>query len=125
MCCSVLQCDVVVCCGVLLYAAVCRSVLRTARARTEKRGRKELSVHPGQRVVCCSVLKCVAVCCNVLQCVAVYCSVLQCAKTTRGNELCVAMCYILARASARKRGDEKAVRVVCCNCVAVCCSVVL
>jgi len=30
------------------------------------------------RVVCCSVLQCVAVCCSVLQCVAMCCSVLQC-----------------------------------------------
>jgi len=29
-----------------------------------------------RRLVCCSVLQCVAVCCSVLQCVAVCCSVL-------------------------------------------------
>jgi len=30
------------------------------------------------RLVCCSVLQCVAVCCSVLQCVALCCSVWQC-----------------------------------------------
>ena len=31
-----------------------------------------------RKLVCCSVLQCVAVCCSVLQCVAVCCSALQC-----------------------------------------------
>jgi len=60
------------------------------------------------RIVCCSVLQCVAVCCSVLQCVAVCCSVLQ----------CVAVCCTYSQTSL--------ICIVCCSvlqCVAVCCSV--
>ena len=53
-----MQC-IAVCCSVMQYAALCRSMLQCVAA-------------------CCSVLQYAAVCCNVLQCVAGYCSVLQC-----------------------------------------------
>jgi len=64
-----------------------------------------------KRVLCCSVLQCVAVCCGccgVLCCVAVYCSVLQCdvvGPSGGGGAYCVAGCC----------------RVL--QCVAACCSV--
>jgi len=40
-------------------------------------------------VLCCSVLRCVAVCCSVLQCVAVCCCVLQCLKRQLATEFAV------------------------------------
>jgi len=64
------------------------------------------------RLVCCSVLQCVAVCCSVVQCGAVCCVVLQC--------VAVLQCDSDIRDSFHDR------RLVCCNvlqCVAVCCSV--
>jgi len=64
------------------------------------------------RLVCCSVLQCVAVCCSVVQCGAVCCVVLQC--------VAVLQCDSDIRDSFHDRG------LVCCNvlqCVAVCCSV--
>jgi len=52
--CSVLQCDVSVCCGAVWYM------------------QQDLVA----RAVCCGVLQRIVVCCSVLQCVAECCSVL-------------------------------------------------
>jgi len=80
------------------------------------------------RLVCCSMLQCVAVCCGVLQCVAVCCSVLQCAavccSTTRCNTLQHKL-YIPCR-ERTNNPHPIILRKVCCSmlqCVAVCCSV--
>jgi len=92
LCCSVLQ-RVAVCCSVL------HCVVRQARSRMNEsclfQLARSLLFYIAVRIVCCSVLQCVAVCCSVLQCVAVCCSVFQCVA------LC---CFVL-------------------QCVAVCCSV--
>jgi len=41
-----------------------------------------------RRILCCSVLQCVAECCSVLQCVAECCSVLQCVAVWRSVAQC-------------------------------------
>ena len=66
--CSVLQC-VPVCCSVLQYVAVC-CIVAVCHVIVSLEG-------CGLKLICCSMLQCVAVCCSVLQCVAVRCSVLQ------------------------------------------------
>jgi len=69
-----------------------------------------------QRLVCCSVLQCVAVCCSVLQCVAVCCCPSKTAEVVYHSVLqCVAVCHSVLQCVT-----------VCCSvsqCVAVCCSV--
>jgi len=67
------------------------------------------------RLVCCSVLRCVAVCCSVLQCAALCCSVLQgvagcCSATVRGQ-------------GAGSSDDESGVLQIVAVCAEVCCRV--
>ena len=67
------------------------------------------------KLVCCTVLQCVAVCCSVLQCVAVCCTVLQCVAVCCTVLQCVTVCCSVLQCVA-----------VCCSVlqgVAVCCSV--
>ena len=101
-----LQCAAV-CCSVLQCVAVCCSVLQCV-------------------AVCCSVLQCVAVCCSVLQCVAVCCSVLQCVCST-GYITKVPLSFIYVFQGTRKCAAQDTSRdvvlLLCCTCVAVCCSV--
>jgi len=49
------------------------------------------------KVLCCSVLQCVAVCCSVLQCVAVCCSVAVCCNVRQMfvSALCLYLCLCL------------------------------
>ena len=66
-------------------------------------------------IVCCSVLRCVAVCCSVLQCVAMGCNGLQWVAVCCSVLQCVAVCCSVLQCAA-----------ACCSvllCVAVCCSV--
>ena len=54
------------------------------------------------RLLCCSVLPCVAVCCCVLQCVAVCCSALQCVAVCCSVSKCVAVCYSVLQCDATR-----------------------
>ena len=61
------------CCSVLQYVVVCCSVQQQARCGQEHWHETARMM----RLVCCSVLQCVAVCCSVMQYVAACCSLLQ------------------------------------------------
>jgi len=67
------------------------------------------------RLLCCSVLQCVAVCCSALQCVAVRCSVLQCATTDL-------QMYVPLRCSLTSIVQGDAVHCSVLQWIAACCS---
>ena len=75
-----------------------------------------------RRIVCCSVLQCVAVCCSVLQCVAVCCrGSAQDRKTTCVLQ-CVAVCCSVLQCVA-KEVRKISRRLVSCSvlqCAAMC-----
>jgi len=134
VCCSVLQC-VAVCCSVLQCVAVCCSV---SLIHTHALIHKSSFPSPFLSVLMSLIHKsteehiCRVVCCSVLQCVAVYVMSLI-HKSTCANE--GHMCYVQARARIR----EALCVAVCCSmpwvlrhvaaccsvlqCVAVCCSI--
>jgi len=88
------------CCSVLQYVAMCRSVLRCAAVCF-------ISSSCDSNTLCCSVLQCVAVCRSVLRCVAVCRSVSQCVALYCSVPHCVAMCCSVSQ------------------CVAMCCRMLL
>ena len=88
-----------------LAPAIERDMPDPAAVKPEDWSDEEDGEWEAPRVVCCSVLQCVAVCCVLLQSVAVWCSLLQ----------SVAVCYSLLHSVA-----------VCCSllqCATFCCCV--
>ena len=78
-----------------------------------------------RRLVCCSVVQCVAMCCSVLQCVAVCGSVLQCVALCCSVLQCVVVCCSVLQCAAVPCSvmQRVVVRYSVMQCVAAFCSV--
>jgi len=119
VCCSVSQCVAVRCSALQCVKDTFKSddiiFIKHRKACVHIRRKKLLCCSVLQCVaVCCSVLQCVAMCCSVSQCVAVRCSALQCAKKTHSKVM---------TSFASNTGRHVSTSDAKNSCVAVCCSV--
>jgi len=92
--CSVLQCIAVYCS--LWQSVVFGTIALHVRLLLKMRSLSRSPIDSRRRLVCCSVLHCIAVCCSVLQCVAVCavcCSMLQYVALCCSMLQYAAVCY--------------------------------